>query len=107
MHINSIHHAHLSGFLTPEEKANFVFKVSADLADVEWPENDKVLATLTDGLYLDRSVNNFVQSAGDGRYSDYMDTSQVQRGETRWMQADFGSMLEVAEVVISLFAFPW
>ena len=107
MHINSIHHAHLSGFLTSEEKANFVFKVSADLEDVTWPENDKVVATLTDGLYLDRSVENFVKSAGDGRYSDYMDTSQVQRGETRWMQVDFGSVLEVAEVVISLFAFPW
>ena len=107
MHINSIHHAHLSGFLTSEEKANFVFKVSADLEDVTWPENDKVVATLTDGLYLDRSVENFVKSAGDGRYSDYMDTSQVQRGETRWMQVDFGGVLEVAEVVISLFAFPW
>ena len=107
MHINSNHHAHLSGFLTPEEKATFVFMVSADLEDITWPENDKVVATLTDGLYLDRSVENFVKSAGDGRYSDYMDTSQVQRGETRWMQVDFGGVLEVAEVVISLFAFPW
>ena len=81
--------------------------MSADLEDVTWPQNDKVVATLTDGLYLDRSVDNFVKSAGDGRYSDYMDTSQVQRGETRWMQVDFGGVLEVAEVVISLFAFPW
>ena len=97
----------MSGFLTPEEKVGFAFKVSADLSDVTWPEEEKVVVTMNDGLYLDRSRNNWVKPGGKGRYSDHMDTSQVQRGETRWIQVDFGSVLEVAEVIISLFAHPW
>ena len=97
----------MSGFLTPEEKVGFAFKVSADLSDVTWPEEEKVVVTMNDGVYLDRSRNNWVKPGGKGRYSDHMDTSQVQRGETRWIQVDFGSVLEVAEVIISLFTHPW
>ena len=104
--VNMIH-ALFPGFLTPEEKALFTFKVSANLDDPDWPDEARVVTTMNDGLYLDRSRINWVKSGGEGRYSDHMETSQVQRGETRWIQVDFGSVLEVAEVIIGLFDFPW
>ena len=95
----------ISGFLNTEEKAGFAFKVSANLDDVTWPETAKDVTKMIDGLYIDRSVNNYVQAGA--RYSDDKATSQVQRGETRWIQVDFGTVLEVAEVIIGLFTHPW
>ena len=95
----------ISGFLTPEEKALFAIKVSANLEDLTWPDQAKDVAKMNDGLYIDRSVNNYVQAGA--RYSDDKATSQVQRGETRWIQVDFGTVLEVAEVIIALFTHPW